>query len=340
MDKSRSYYQRVYERFGHKEVKCQQGDHGELGGGADSTTVTTKEKEDDELVTHYAKFVGNRRSAKALLKLHEDVIDFYKQSMGNIKAKTMKKYALIISQFMIFSPTLDPKDVPGFLEFKFPQESIDANSNQSKNSTIKQYISHIKRFLYILYKDELNKYSDWFSKYNLVKTPCIHSPLTIEICYNAYTTLIDQGLIQDSLFIHLLFSLGTSVNTLYYLSHDCITDQRVLTYWDVQNSGVKTVILSQELYRDINYFKTYKEINKIETFKQLRALKDGTEVSGNFILSLSPSGIYSRFSKNFGGNLNGFHYTPNDISKLSEKLISMSKNEGGDVLVSLDWNQI
>ena len=159
MDKSRSYYQRVYERFGHKEVKCQQGDHGELGGGADSTTVTTKEKEDDELVTHYAKFVGNRRSAKALLKLHEDVIDFYKQSMGNIKAKTMKKYALIISQFMIFSPTLDPKDVPGFLEFKFPQESIDANSNQSKNSTIKQYISHIKRFLYILYKDELNKYS-------------------------------------------------------------------------------------------------------------------------------------------------------------------------------------
>ena len=49
---------------------------------------------------------------------------------------------------MIFSPTLDPKDVPEFLKFKLPQEALDVNSEQNKNSTMKQYIIHIKRSIY------------------------------------------------------------------------------------------------------------------------------------------------------------------------------------------------
>ena len=47
MDKSRSYYRLVYKRFGHKEVRLQQADHEELGGEADSATITAKE--DNEL---------------------------------------------------------------------------------------------------------------------------------------------------------------------------------------------------------------------------------------------------------------------------------------------------
>ena len=58
---------------------------------------------------------GNRRNAKALYKLHEDVIGYYKHIIGPVKTKTMRKYGRIVTQFMIFSPTLDPKDVPEFL---------------------------------------------------------------------------------------------------------------------------------------------------------------------------------------------------------------------------------
>ena len=67
----------------------------------------------------------------------------------------MKKYALIATQFMIFALTLDPKYVPRFLEFKLEEESFETNSKQSKSSTIRVYYAY-KRFLYILYKDQLN----------------------------------------------------------------------------------------------------------------------------------------------------------------------------------------
>ena len=183
MDKSRSYYRLVYKRFGHKEVRLQQADHEELGGEADIATITVKEKEDNELINNYAKSVWNRRNAK--VKLHENIIDFYKQVIWQVKPKTIKKYILIVTQFMIFSPTLDPKVVPRFLEFKFTEESFDTNSKQSKSSTIRQYITHIKRFLYILNKDMLNEYSDLFSKYNLIKTTCIHPHLLLK-----YTTML------------------------------------------------------------------------------------------------------------------------------------------------------
>ena len=61
------------------------------------------------------------------MKLHENIIDFYKQAIGQVKPKTMKKYAFIVTQFIKFSPTLDPKFVPRFLEFKFPEKSFDTN---------------------------------------------------------------------------------------------------------------------------------------------------------------------------------------------------------------------
>ena len=49
----------ISKRFGHKEVRLQQADHEELGGEADSATITEKEKEDNELINHYVKSVGN-----------------------------------------------------------------------------------------------------------------------------------------------------------------------------------------------------------------------------------------------------------------------------------------
>ena len=67
----------------------------------------------------------------------------------------MRKYGIIITQFMIFSRTQNPIDVSGFLRHKFPQESLGAGPRFSRNGTLKQYIMHIKRFLYILYRDKI-----------------------------------------------------------------------------------------------------------------------------------------------------------------------------------------
>ena len=98
----------------------------------------------------------------------------------------------------------------------------------------------------------------------------------VKIYHNDYYNLISLGWIEDSLIIHLLYFLGTSVNTLYYLSHDKISTKRMLIYWDIKYSKLNVDILSEDLYRDINSFKTYKEINKIQASNQSRTLKDGT----------------------------------------------------------------
>ena len=62
----------------------------------------------------------------------------------------MKKYALIATQFMIFALTLDSKDIPRFLEFRFEEESFETNSKQSKSSTIRVYYAYKKVPVYFI----------------------------------------------------------------------------------------------------------------------------------------------------------------------------------------------
>ena len=52
------------------------------------------------------------------------------------------------------------------------------------------------------------------------------SSFTVEIYHNAYYNLISLGWIEDFLIIHLLYFLGTSVHTFYYLSHDRISKKK------------------------------------------------------------------------------------------------------------------
>ena len=149
MEKSNSYYQRIFERFSNKAALSQSEEYRKTSSWASNLFFTTKEKEENKLINYDAKLVSNKRCAKALYKLHEDVIEYYKQTIGSVKPKTLRKYGRIITQFMIFYPTLDPKDLPGFLRHKFPLESLDDGLRFSRNSTLKQYITHIKRFIYI-----------------------------------------------------------------------------------------------------------------------------------------------------------------------------------------------
>ena len=55
-------------------------------------------------------------------------------------------------------------------------------------------------------------------------------------------------------------------------------------------------------------------------------MKDGYELCGRFILTLSPAQINSRFSKRFGNKLKWFLYTASDIIALSKKVNSECKN--------------
>ena len=125
----------------------------------------------------------------------------------------MRKYGRIITQFMIFSPTLYPKDVPGFLRHKFHLESLGTGPRFSWNGTLKQCITHIKRFY--TYFTEINLRSAKMIFLNIIYQKLlefiIHWLLIFfsNLCNSKYSWLLWRLKI-----IHLLFSLNTTVDTL------------------------------------------------------------------------------------------------------------------------------
>ena len=140
----------------------QQAEHKEPHNSVGIATNTTEEKEENQLICYYEKLVCNRRNAKALYKLHEEVIDCYRHTIWPVKVKTIRKYARIVTQFIIFSQTLDPNDVSEFLKLKFSQENLISAQSKVKVAPWVN-ILHIKRFLLILYRGKLNEYQHIFS---------------------------------------------------------------------------------------------------------------------------------------------------------------------------------
>ena len=74
------------ERFSNKAALSQSEEYRKSNSWARNPFSTTEEKEENELVNYYTKFVSNKRSAKALYKLFKDVIIYYKQTIGSVKS--------------------------------------------------------------------------------------------------------------------------------------------------------------------------------------------------------------------------------------------------------------
>ena len=158
MEKPKSYYRNIYARFSPKKNV---GYQHEQNDDRNMDVHPSFEKEDaleDELIEHYGKFIGNKCDAKELYKLHEDVIEYYVNSIGEVNAKTLRKYARIISQFMIYSPTLNPENLDKFIQLKFPNKFQISYSKLNSSITQSQYTSTLKRLLLIIYRDDINIY--------------------------------------------------------------------------------------------------------------------------------------------------------------------------------------
>ena len=56
----------------------------------------------------------------------------------------------------------------------------------------------------------------------------------------------------------MLYSLGVSPHTLYFLKFEWIQDNRELELIDTKIYEIKTIILSNELYNDLRFLNPYK----------------------------------------------------------------------------------
>ena len=287
----------------------------------------------NEIDTSYLEWFGDLFKEKddniKLRQIHEEMFNIYVDKVKHVSEKTMKYYSKIISKFILFSPAVDPDDLEKFICFEFKLRHIEETQANKLDGTPLNYYNCIFAFLKHVYSSEYSqlypKFSQQINK-EIKQTDSIPSLLEIT---NAYVELMNIGKYEDAVTIHLIYSLGINPETLHFLTFNSIDDEGNIEYFDTQLERYLTIRLNESLLRDIKFLKDFKTKYYQKTDDSVRCFKDKYVFMGDFIFSVSISAIYSRFSRNFGGMLKWFKYTPHQIVKLSKAilLIVMKKNE-------------
>ena len=92
MESYKACYQAIYVRFGSGKSPGYSGNQQkdkqqDICPSSDSEYASVM-----QLIEHYEKFIRNRRDAKKLLKLHDNIIRYYLNLIGDAKVKILRKY--------------------------------------------------------------------------------------------------------------------------------------------------------------------------------------------------------------------------------------------------------
>ena len=82
-------------------------------------TVNQKSQKDNTIYSLFKGILKNKREAKNLRRIYEEMFEIFADKMRHNKDSTIKFYAHIICQFIIYSPSVDPNDFEEFIMFKF-----------------------------------------------------------------------------------------------------------------------------------------------------------------------------------------------------------------------------
>ena len=117
---------------------------------------------------------------------------------------------------------------------------------------------------------------------------------------------MNKEMYEDALIIHLIYSLGASLEAIALLTFDSINEDCFIQYFDTKGLKFKNVKLNENLMRDIMFLKSFREKNQLTNEDQSRCYRDKLVIVGEFIISVSATAIYNRFSRGFGGALQWF----------------------------------
>ena len=117
-----------------------------------------------------------------------------------------------------------------------------------------------------------------------------------------------------------MYSLGANPSTISLLTLNSIKENKNITYFDTKASKFMTIKLNEHLWRDILYLKEYKLKNGIKNKHTERAYMSKIRVRGDFIISLTATGIFKRFARRFNENLCWFKWRPQSIIRASNKM--------------------
>ena len=254
------------------------------------------------------------------------MFDIYVDKLTYVTHDTAKSYSKMISQFILYSPGIDPTDLKPFLASKFNLPIKGGTLISKLKGNALKYFKCINGFLQRVYSSEFSELNPEYSKTIKSKYKSAIQTPTIADVMNAYADLMDNKMFQDALILHLMYSVGINPDTLVLITYDSLNDSGKLNYFDTLKLAYVEITLNENLIRDILHFKEIMREIKSEAKHDFRNYKDKVVVIGEFIFEYTSSAIYNKFARLFGGKLPNFKYTPNQIIQLSETIQAL-KNE-------------
>ena len=310
MSSSQNYYRSIFNKF-KNNIKSSSIDIKDIINS--NLKVNDCESEIQKDNTIYSLFKGilkNKREAKNLRRIYEEMFEIFADKMRHIKDSTIRFYAHIICQFIIYSPSVDPNDVEGFIMFKFKLNKKSGILKSRLKGNALNYYKCINRFLAIIYSSEYSVLCPEFAKKCVLSDNSNEHLLSVLELTNAYVDLMNKNKFEDALILQLMYCLGANIDTIVLMTYDSIDEDQNITYFDTKNSEYVTSKLSDNLLRDIMFFKKISLENNLKVKWKYRPIKGKQILMGEFIISASAFAIYKRFERKFGGTLNSFNFTP------------------------------
>ena len=164
MTSSQSYYRSIYEIFNRNEPTLSLSEFLENNSDNSDLVSNYNSKLDDNYCSYYQDIVLNKEEAKKLRKFHEEIVNSYASKLSHLHQSTIDSYANIVSRFILYSPSLDHKDLESFISERFKIKQIGGTFESHLHGTSRKYFLCLNKFLDHVYSenyylnDECNAY--------------------------------------------------------------------------------------------------------------------------------------------------------------------------------------
>ena len=148
--------------------------------------------------------------------------------------------------------------------------------------------------------------------------------MTTSIISQAYMKLQNSMLEEEALLLYLAFSLCLPPRSLWFLNFDSVSENNILTIWNLSVGDNEEIILSYQTKRLlINHETRIKAKRRVQFLEERLSNDEVTKVSGRFIFSKKHTHWNNIFKSGFNRVCKGFDFTPIKIMNLSAKSMKM-----------------
>ena len=189
------------------------------------------------------------------------------------------------------------------MKHKFNVSRSDGTLKQNVKMIPLNYFNCINEFIKYIFS---NYFSILYPKYARSLTSIEKDKKlfpSVKETINAYAQRHELKKHEDVWILNLIYSFGVNPEIIVLMTYDSIDEERNIKYFDILKSGYVDAQISQNVNRDIMFVKELSHKNRKRCRSECKTFKDKIVIIGVFIIKVSSTAIFNRYTRNFGGKL-------------------------------------